>query len=479
MGRRADLQTQIAQAQLAQAQSRAQREAQQQQRLQALIDDPNVPDEQKRILEWSMAGVPSAGLEALKGPPQMTPYQQAQLAQGDRALALREQQAARAGELTPYQQQSLALEREKMLRGGGTSQPLETIVGPEGTPVLVPRSEAVGKQPWEKPTQAGRPEIFGTAETGYYTLDPQGNPRQLVEAAASGAGGGPFEGNSMDAQRTNALLGLTDKVRSGGWESLKPQEQDLYRAAYAQQGRPRTNYDPVSGNISTITPDMSAFFAPPPGAGAAAGPGQGGAGPQAGAAETMAIPVPGGGQVTVTDAGAPRQAKAEAQKGTTAFNKLETSANRLTELLDKGGIAILPGEEKGRTSTAYYNMLNDVRELANTGVLQPGEFVFLERLVTNPTDPSAIAYQAPAIKAQVQELVNTARARMEAQRSAVGLGPQQGGQQAPAAEAAAPDFSAMSYQDADKYVGGLSDEQLRALSPDVLQALTAKLQAGQ
>jgi hypothetical protein len=104
LGRRDDLETRIAEEQLAGMQSKTQREAQREQRLQALLADPNIPDSQKRVLEWSLARVPAAGLEAMAGPAPMSEYQRASVAQRDRALGL--------------QAQGLALARERIAQGG-------------------------------------------------------------------------------------------------------------------------------------------------------------------------------------------------------------------------------------------------------------------------------------------------------------------------------------------------------------------------
>lgn len=61
--------------------------------------------------------------------------------------------------------------------------------------------------------------------------------------------GGPFAGTGMDAQTYNILL----QGDPGSPE---------YAAAFAYQAQPRTTFDPTTGKMITVNPDMSAFRAP-------------------------------------------------------------------------------------------------------------------------------------------------------------------------------------------------------------------------
>ena len=69
------------------------------------------------------------------------------------------------------------------------------------------------------------------------------------------AAGGPFEGTGMQAQAANILL-------TGDPSSPE------YRAAYAIASQPKTSFDVASGQMYTVTPDMS--WARPPAGGARA-----------------------------------------------------------------------------------------------------------------------------------------------------------------------------------------------------------------
>lgn len=59
----------------------------------------------------------------------------------------------------------------------------------------------------------------------------------------------PFQGNGMEAQYLNTLLGADPR---------SPE----YRAAYSQMAQPKVTIDPKTGAMTTVSPDMSAFRPP-------------------------------------------------------------------------------------------------------------------------------------------------------------------------------------------------------------------------
>lgn len=73
--------------------------------------------------------------------------------------------------------------------------------------------------------------------------------RYAADKTAGGLSGGPFAGTSMDAQIMNVLL-------QGDPAS------DVYRAAYNEAAKARTIFDPASGNMVQVSPDMSAYRLP-------------------------------------------------------------------------------------------------------------------------------------------------------------------------------------------------------------------------
>ena len=78
--------------------------------------------------------------------------------------------------------------------------------------------------------------------------------RYLAEGPAEPAGG-PFAGTGIEASAMNILLDPNADPSSA-----------TYRAAYNRQAQPRTTYNPTTGQLVTITPDMSAFRPPSGGA---------------------------------------------------------------------------------------------------------------------------------------------------------------------------------------------------------------------
>lgn len=73
---------------------------------------------------------------------------------------LRQQEAPKpTPALTPYQEQTLELRRRELARresGTGASEPLEAVMGTDGKPVLVPRSQAVNRTPATRNTNPPR-----------------------------------------------------------------------------------------------------------------------------------------------------------------------------------------------------------------------------------------------------------------------------------------------------------------------------------
>ncbi len=69
------------------------------------------------------------------------------------------------------------------------------------------------------------------------------------EIAGIKTGSGPFRGTGMEAQQRNILAGGDTSSQA-------------YAAAYASLAAPKTSHDPITGAVTTVTPDMS-MYAPP------------------------------------------------------------------------------------------------------------------------------------------------------------------------------------------------------------------------
>lgn len=200
--RRADLGTRLAEAQLGTAQAEAQRKQQEAQRIQALLSDPSTPPEMKQALEMSLSGLSGSAIQAVL-PQKMSPYEQ-------KSLELRERQIERQGQMTPYQQESLAIQRQRLERGGagrpeifGSGDTGYFTMGPDGKPqqLVAPAPPSASR---------ARPQVFGSGEAGYYALGPDGKPQQLVAPVASTAGGGAGTALQRNAPFVAKALGISE-----------------------------------------------------------------------------------------------------------------------------------------------------------------------------------------------------------------------------------------------------------------------------
>ncbi len=159
------------------------------------------------------------------------------------------------------------------------------------------------------------------------------------EAARKGPGG-PFGGTGIQAQVLNTL------------SSADPSSFE-YRAAFEEYAKPRTNYDPVSGTTTTITPDTS-WLAPPTWSATGTLP----AAPAPAAAETRTAEAPGtttrraGSSIITTTEGRPtRPSQPQLQAG--GFASRIQGANDLLSDLDKEGTS-LSGYIKGQIPLGNY-----------------------------------------------------------------------------------------------------------------------------
>ena len=187
--------------------------------------------------------------------------------------------------------------------------------------------------------------------------------RYLAEGPPKAAGG-PFAGTGMQAQAANMLL-------TGDPSSPE------YRAAYNIMAQPRTSFDVASGQMFTVTPDMSAYR--PPAGGAAAV-----------AAEAMGEPdrpepltAPGTAGVKVTKITEPKLTQEE--KTAAGFaNRIAEANTTLTELEDVGasiwreGAPYIPNwlksEDWQKLEQAQREFINAQLRRESGAVISPEEF---------------------------------------------------------------------------------------------------------
>ncbi len=200
----------------------------------------------------------------------------------------------------------------------------------------------------------------------------------IAEGPAEAAGGGPFEGKSMDAQTMNILL-------TG--DPASPE----YAAAYQFQSQPRVSFDPVTGRQVTIEPNMAAFREPA---------GQGmvmpeAREPQKAQAQGEPISTPGA-RVTVKEVTQPKLSMTEAQQ-LASFDQARSDIASAEEILFPGGkfdrsaaaaaYGSVPGTE-GRGAAQAMRRTIEVLLRLRTGAAAPESEVrsYLAQFMPSPLD---------------------------------------------------------------------------------------------
>ena len=269
---------------------------------------------------------------------------------------------------------------------------------------LIPQSAL--DQWWADQTRA--PEGPGLTERQRNARDAglvPGTPEynQYILGRDDNEGGGPFEGNAMDAQASNILL-------TG--DPASPE----YAAAYAHLAQPKVQFDPTTNKLVTISPDLS--WARKPGQ-------QGGAGGTARrfrscrrsaatglarqsrarnsfrsparrlgipGAETMQVPgatvtsMPGTG-LSAADRSKMRDIRANAESiksALTRFKEVVKSSNWRDDLSAYGGGMT----EGGRRLNSTYNsaaLLTKAESLFNLGVLNGPDLDLIRRTLPDPS----------------------------------------------------------------------------------------------
>lgn len=154
------------------------------------------------------------------------------------------------------------------------------------------------------------PEIYDPARVNMVTQA----ARYLAEGPAEPAGG-PFAGTALEAQDRNILL-------TGDPSSPE------YRASYNAMKQPRQTYNPATGQLVTITPDMSAYRPPTGGAAAVAAEARGE--PEMPQPMGTVSATPG---VTIKEVSKPRLT--EGEKKAAGFANRISAANEIMEGLEE------------------------------------------------------------------------------------------------------------------------------------------------
>jgi hypothetical protein len=264
--------------------------------------------------------------------------------------------------------------------------------------------------------------------------------QQFILGRDDNEGGGPFEGNSMDAQASNILL-------TG--DPASPE----YAAAHAYLAQPKVQFDPTTNKLVTVSPDLS--WATRPGRTADDGPavtlapiagtnrlGVGGPGPTVQNAqalppavqellepETFQVPgatitsTPGTG-LSAGDRTKLRTVKAEAQSIRDALTRFKDVV-KSSDWLDDASAATGGFTEGGRKlNSAWTNaaIMTKAEALFNLGVLNGPDLSVIQGTLPNPSTMSGLFTSEAAAAAAVDEVLSLIDSKVAAYESQFGRG---------------------------------------------------------
>lgn len=237
----------------------------------------------------------------------------------------------------------------------------------------------------------GMEEVAGRGLLGLQDMQSRVALETLKQQANGQAG--PFEGSGMDAQTFNQIIAYNKKVGAG--QRTTPDEDMAYALAYGRASRPE-RYTDSSGNLFERPPmDLSQFVTPKTGA---RQQGQQGTQPT-----QLAIP--------------PKLKEARIK-----FDQVEAAVDKYEKLLKEHGPSLFDISASSDLGTAYQDLMLELKELFNLGVLQGPDLEIMQKTVTDPTSIKGYTMSqltekdifAPQI-AQMREKLKNARSSHERQ----------------------------------------------------------------
>ena len=206
-------------------------------------------------------------------------------------------------------------------------------------------------------------------------------------------GDGLYAGTSVQAQNLNMLLNPDSDTSS-----------PAYRSAFIQESEPRITLDSRTGQMVTVTPDMSAYRPPTalPAAPPAAPAPNGEEGPPA-----VVQRPPAGQTVNVTQIRAPVDPAMEAKKRVTweTIGNVEDAYGRYRKLILETGPTLIPGESKLVLSAGYADLMLQLKELAKLGVLAGPDMEIMAQIIKDPTKLGAQMYDRDSLLAQLDQVL--------------------------------------------------------------------------
>lgn len=245
------------------------------------------------------------------------------------------------------------------------SEELVSIDTPDG-PILVPRSQAVGKRP--------------------------GSTRDLAGT----------EGERADKR----FLGIVEQIQNGGIDSLTPEDRQWYELNYRERMAPKVGLDPNTGLITSTTADLSFAPLPPsmqPKEAVAPAPVFNppyGVSPSSGSPEQPA-PLkygPTAGRAPLGQ-GPTKEQTASFNAAVSAQNDMNAATKRLRDLLaEGGGQTALFGDRATRMKIASQQVVTALGALGNAGVLQPSDIDRFTQMFGDPTSVTGFIGNATGMK---------------------------------------------------------------------------------
>ena len=172
-----------------------------------------------------------------------------------------------------------------------------------------------------------------------------------------------FAGTGMEAQDRNILTDKNADTSSA-----------VYASAWYKAAEPRPYFNPQTQQWTFINPNMTAYPRP-----------------TGRYAPELQSGMPGG-VSPITTMDVPGKTK-DFKLMTDNIDRVETALDGYEELLTETGAEIWPGQKKLQLQTAHTNLLMEMKELLNLGVLNGPDLELMEKMIINPTSLEAQGYE--------------------------------------------------------------------------------------
>lgn len=217
---------------------------------------------------------------------------------------------------------------------------------------------------------------------------------------------GPMAGKEKSAQIMNILFTYAKKRREG--TAITADDEDQYAMAVAQFTAPRM-VTLSDGSQAVMRPELPARFK----FGADESPQ-----PKQAVAQTPAA-VPG---ATITPVGGKKPnltAEENYRKATQKFEQIGTALNEYEGMLNRIGAEVLPTGDKATINSAYTNLLMELKELYNLGVLAGPDLELMHDALMPPTSWEAKYHETVSGPEALTSQLDIIRRKLDAARQSL------------------------------------------------------------